>query len=83
MVTMHRPAEEISTDGGGWSEATLAAEDTVDTWRQWTWPWDATGRAHVIRVRATDGAGQVQTGASARPFPSGATGWDEVNVTLT
>jgi DMSO/TMAO reductase YedYZ molybdopterin-dependent catalytic subunit len=74
---------EISTDGGAWSEATLAAEDTVDTWRQWTWPWDATPGAHVIRARATDGAGEVQTGASARPFPSGATGWDEVNVTVT
>jgi DMSO/TMAO reductase YedYZ molybdopterin-dependent catalytic subunit len=74
---------EISIDGATWSEATLAAEDTVDTWRQWSWSWDATPGSHVIRVRATDGAGDVQTGASARPFPSGATGWDEVNVIVT
>ena len=37
----HRGIErvEVRVDGGEWHEATLAMQDTTDTWRQWTWPW--------------------------------------------
>jgi hypothetical protein len=75
-------AVELSVDGGPWTGATLAAEDSVDTWRQWIWTWQASAGDHALRVRAIDGDGNLQTGASARPFPSGATGWDEVMVTV-
>ena len=74
---------EVSVDGGSWMEAKLSAEDSVDTWRQWIWVWRATGGDHVLRVRAIDGDGNVQPGASSPPFPSGATGWDETAVTVT
>jgi DMSO/TMAO reductase YedYZ molybdopterin-dependent catalytic subunit len=73
---------EVSVDDGPWLQATLAAEDSIDTWRQWTWSWQATPGEHLLRVRATDGAGELQTGSAAPPFPSGATGWDEANVTV-
>ena len=73
---------EVSVDDGPWFQVTLAAEDSIDTWRQWTWSWQATPGEHVLRVRATDGAGEVQTGSAAPPFPSGATGWDEATITV-
>jgi hypothetical protein len=35
----------------------------------------------VLRVRATDATGLVQTGAEADVLPDGATGWHEVHFT--
>ena len=34
-------AVEVSIDDGDWQAAELAAEDTIDTWRQWVYRWDA------------------------------------------
>jgi DMSO/TMAO reductase YedYZ molybdopterin-dependent catalytic subunit len=65
---------EVSVDGGAWAAATLAEEDTPDTWRQWSYRWDAASGSHTVAVRATDGTGALQTSAEATPFPSGATG---------
>ena len=74
---------EISIDGGAWQPANLAGEDTVDTWRQWVYPWRATAGAHRIAVRATDKTGYVQTGARKATYPDGATGRQELLVTVT
>lgn len=71
---------EVQVDGGGWAPATLGAEDTIDTWRQWQWQWDATPGTHTLSVRATDDTGMVQVGQAAPPFPSGATGWHTIQV---
>ena len=47
---------EVAIDDGPWQQAELAAEDTIDTWRQWVYRWtDATPGRHSIKVRATDG----------------------------
>jgi hypothetical protein len=73
---------EVSVDGGPWLPATLAAEDSVDTWRQWVYPWRAEAGEHRIRVRATDGEGQVQVSAEAPPAPDGATGYHAIDVTV-
>ena len=73
-------AVEIQVDDGDWAPATLAAEATIDTWRQWTYEWDAPSGSHTLRVRATDGEGEMQTEEMARPIPSGATGWHSVVV---
>ena len=72
---------EVSVDGGDWSEATLAAEPTVDAWRLWSWTWPqaAPGR-HTLAVRATDGVGETQPGDLAPPPPDGATGWHTITV---
>ena len=40
---------EVSVDDGPWQPATLAAEDGLDTWRQWVLPWDAAAGAHTDR----------------------------------
>jgi DMSO/TMAO reductase YedYZ molybdopterin-dependent catalytic subunit len=74
---------EVQVDGEPWQTARLAAADGTDTWRQWWWAWDARPGLHTLQVRATDGTGAVQTQSRAGVFPSGATGWDSVVVTVT
>jgi DMSO/TMAO reductase YedYZ molybdopterin-dependent catalytic subunit len=76
-------AVDIQIDDGPWSPARLGAQDTIDTWRQWRYDWQATAGSHTITVRATDGDGAVQTTAVAQPFPSGATGLHRIDVTAT
>ena len=75
-------AVEVRADGGAWSAARLAAEDSVDTWRQWVWDWDAEPGNHTLEVRATDATGFVQTADRAAIAPDGSTGWHSVNVTV-
>jgi sulfite oxidase len=53
----------------------LGTEATDDTWRQWSFEWDAEPGEHVVQVRATDKTGYTQTEEVARPDPDGATGW--------
>ncbi|MFH8254085.1 sulfite oxidase [Streptomyces roseolus] len=74
---------EIRVDDGPWQEADLAAQDTVDTWRQWSYRWNATPGGHNLTVRATDGTGQVQTERRTRTIPDGASGRHSVFVTVT
>ena len=80
----HRGVEEVEVqvDGGAWLPAELAAEDTVDTWRQWMFGWNATSGPHTLAVRATDGSGRVQTPTPAPPFPNGASGDHTISVTV-
>jgi len=73
---------EVQVDDGPWRVAELAEVPSVDTWRQWRVQWDATSGDHTLRVRATDGDGQVQTSHQAPPPPDGATGWHTVTVTV-
>jgi len=76
-------AVQVSVDSGPWHAAQLAAADGIDTWRQWTWAWDATPGLHSLRVRATDGTGTTQTSQEVGPVPNGASGWDSCVVTVT
>jgi len=76
-------AVEVRVDGGDWVQARLADEDSVDTWRQWVWDWDATAGNHQLEVRATDATGYTQTADRAPIAPDGSTGWHSVNVTVT
>ncbi len=71
---------EVRIDGGPWSAAELAEQDTVDTWRQWVYRWNAAPGEHRLEVRATDAAGLTQTSERAEPFPDGATGHHEIVV---
>jgi DMSO/TMAO reductase YedYZ molybdopterin-dependent catalytic subunit len=73
---------EISIDDGPWQPADLAGEDTVDTWRQWVFPWQATAGSHRITVRATDKTGYVQTATRKSTYPDGATGQQQLLVTV-
>ncbi|MEV0095865.1 molybdopterin-dependent oxidoreductase [Streptomyces sp. NPDC050738] len=73
---------EVRVDDGPWQQADLAAEDTSDTWRQWSFPWAATRGGHTLTVRATDRTGTTQTEKRTRTIPDGASGWHSVVVTV-
>ncbi|MFD9092834.1 molybdopterin-dependent oxidoreductase [Streptomyces collinus] len=73
---------EVRVDDGPWQEARLAAEDTRDTWRQWSFTWRATKGPHTLTVRATDRTGRVQTERRTRTIPDGASGRHSVVVTV-
>ncbi|WP_435240447.1 molybdopterin-dependent oxidoreductase [Streptomyces cucumeris] len=73
---------ELRIDDGPWRNADLAAEDTRDTWRQWSIPWQATRGSHTLTVRATDGTGELQTSQRTRTVPDGASGWHSVVVNV-
>jgi len=75
-------AVEVRVDGGAWQRATLAADESIDTWRQWHWTWDAPSGNHVLQVRAIDASGTPQTEAEAPPAPDGATGLHTVEVSV-
>ncbi|HSH33216.1 MAG TPA: molybdopterin-dependent oxidoreductase [Actinomycetota bacterium] len=75
---------EVRVDEGPWREAELAAQDTIDTWRQWRFAWDdATPGNHSLQVRAIDAGGSTQTAERVTPFPDGATGQHQIVVTVT
>ena len=68
---------------GDWQRADLGAAYSNDTWRLWSFPWQATESGpHTITVRATDNTGAVQTAEVAAPVPDGATGWHSVDFTV-
>ena len=73
---------EVQIDNNPWAEAVLTSEASLITWRQWSFEWDATPGPHYIKVRATDGTGEVQTDQRADPVPDGASGWQSVMVTV-
>lgn len=73
---------EVRIDEGPWQDADLAVQDTVDTWRQWSYRWQATPGGHTVTARATDGTGAVQTEQRARTIPDGASGRHSVFVTV-
>jgi DMSO/TMAO reductase YedYZ molybdopterin-dependent catalytic subunit len=80
----HRGIErvEVRVDDGEWMPADLAAQDTVDTWRQWVYRWPATRGRHSLSVRATDDTGATQTPVESDPPPNGATGDHTIVVTV-
>jgi hypothetical protein len=70
---------EVEIDGS-WRDAQVSAPISDATWVQWVTRWDATPGEHTIRVRATDGTGQVQEELRSPPAPDGARGWHTVSV---
>jgi DMSO/TMAO reductase YedYZ molybdopterin-dependent catalytic subunit len=74
---------EVQVGNGQWQPARLAADDSIDTWRQWVFAWTPTEVGSVnLRVRATDTSGKVQDPTSHEPFPGASTGYHTVNVNV-
>lgn len=73
---------ELSFDeGASWRAADVEALLSPFAWVFWHYDWRPPGRGlHAIRVRATDGAGQVQSDDQQPPAPDGATGLHEITV---
>jgi DMSO/TMAO reductase YedYZ molybdopterin-dependent catalytic subunit len=75
-------AVEVRIDDGDWRAAELSAPISDATWVQWVVAWDAAPGEHRIRVRATDGTGEVQTDRPTPPAPDGARGHHTIRVTV-
>lgn len=71
---------EVQIDNGPWQPARLAEEQSIDTWRQWVYDWDATPGTHTLRARATDATGETQTAERRDVVPDGATGHPTVTL---
>jgi DMSO/TMAO reductase YedYZ molybdopterin-dependent catalytic subunit len=75
---------EVRLDDGGWRDAELATQVSVNTWRMWRVFFDGVrSGAHRVQVRATDANGRTQTDQLADPAPDGATGWHTVDFSVT
>ncbi len=65
-----------------WTVAEMSEPLSVSAWVQWRVPWDAPPGEHLLRVRATDGLGELQISQLSSPAPNGATGWHAVRVVV-
>ena len=75
---------EVSTDGGAsWQTATLEPALGALTWVRWKLDWTPSriGK-HTVLARSTDGTGERETSIRREPFPSGATGYDRIDITV-
>ena len=71
-------AVEVALDGGDWQPAEISHPPTDDAWVQWVATLSLDAGDHLLRVRATDRNGLVQTGVERGVLPNGSTGWDTV-----
>jgi hypothetical protein len=76
-------AVEVAVDGGEWQPAEISRPSTVDTWVQWVAEVPLDPGDHVVRVRATDRDGLVQTGVERDVLPDGATGWHTIGFSVS
>lgn len=72
--------DDDGDDDGEWRRAELSDDTPDETWCQWLYRWDAPPGEHTLRVRATDGEGDVQTPERQPPAPDGATGHHTIRV---
>jgi hypothetical protein len=75
-------AVEVKVDSGPWIPAVLATADTPDTWRMWSYSWQAERGNHTITVRCTDGTGTLQTPVVQDVIPNGAQGYHSISVSV-
>jgi hypothetical protein len=73
-------AVEVAVDGGEWQPAEISHPPTNDTWVQWAATVNLKEGDHVLKVRATDKTGLVQTGVERDVLPDGSTGWHTIEV---
>lgn len=75
---------EVSLDGGTtWADAELEpAINAPLTWVRWAYPFEAVAGKHEIRIRVTDGTGEVMLQEQNPPLPDGATGWPKRTITV-
>jgi Mo-co oxidoreductase dimerisation domain len=75
-----RRVEVSADDGRTWAPAVLRRQLAPAAWRQWRWSGRLGSGRVVLRVRAADGRGALQTAEQRPPHPSGASGYDQVEV---
>jgi len=75
---------EVSVDGGTtWKTAIVKDPLSQYTWVLWTSGFTAADKGNYkIIVRATDKTGQVQTSELEQPFPNGAGGYNQIDISV-
>ncbi|TVP40429.1 molybdopterin-dependent oxidoreductase [Candidatus Nitrosocosmicus arcticus] len=75
---------EVSVDGGTtWKTAIVKDPLSQYTWVLWTSGFTAEDKGNYkIIVRATDKTGQVQTSELEQPFPNGADGYNQLDISV-
>ena len=75
---------EVSVDGGStWKTAIVKDPLSQYTWILWTSSFTASDKeSHKIIVRATDKTGQIQTSELEEPFPNGAGGYNQIDISV-
>jgi DMSO/TMAO reductase YedYZ molybdopterin-dependent catalytic subunit len=74
---------EVQVDNAPWVPAQLRTPPVGPlTWVQWRYDWTTVPGSHTVQVRATDGAGALQTATFSNPGPEGATGIYSVNLNI-
>lgn len=68
---------EVSLDdGASWADAALEPSlNPPFTWVRWAFPFQGDPDEYKMKIRATDGEGNVMDEQERRPLPDGATGW--------
>jgi hypothetical protein len=76
---------EYSADNGArWSEATFEPPLSPLTWVIWRASWTpSTEGSYTLKVRSTDLAGKVQDKTEAGSYPSGASGYHTIQVSVS
>ncbi len=74
-------AVELSWDGGRrWNAATLDPEFSPFAWRFWRLDASLSSGRYIVRVRARDGTGALQSAGPVPTLPNGAEGWHAVRI---
>jgi DMSO/TMAO reductase YedYZ molybdopterin-dependent catalytic subunit len=75
---------EFSTDRGStWQEASIGYAPSPMAWAMWSGSWTPPGPgSYTLSVRATDGAGALQSSRRMGSAPSGASGYQRIPVTV-
>jgi DMSO/TMAO reductase YedYZ molybdopterin-dependent catalytic subunit len=71
---------EVQLDNGDWFDAELTEPLSDKAWVQWKAAVTVPEGDHTLRVRATDGTGEVQTAVERRSLPSAATGHHTIEI---
>ncbi|TMC82333.1 MAG: hypothetical protein E6I61_03635 [Chloroflexi bacterium] len=75
---------EYAVNDTSWNEAPFEQPLSKLTWVLWRATWTPTSEgAYRLRVRATDGAGKLQDGHGSASYPSGASGYHTIQVSVS
>jgi len=74
---------ELKIDDGQWQPATLAAPIAANTWRLWSYEWQAIAGDHTLTVRMINENGTVQSDAQHGVYPGAASGLHTISVSVT
>jgi hypothetical protein len=75
---------EISVDNADWQAVDELTAVSPLSWSLWRSTWNPpSSGTFSLRVRATDGAGAVQSADKAKPIPTGASGYHKISIGVT